>query len=119
MSEKTILLVDDDSQHLKLYSLVLKKAGFRPITTLVGSTSLSLHDEIPALILLDYRLNSSLNACQVAELLRQRFPHAPIVVLSSHDKLPEDMRGLAEAFLHKDDPQDLVALARKMLKMSN
>ncbi len=115
MSERTILLVDDDSQHLKLHSLVLKKAGFRPITTLVGSNSLSFHDEIPSLILLDYRLNSSLSARQIAELLRQKFPHVPIVVLSSFDTLPEDMKNIAAAFVHKGDPQDLVVLARKLL----
>ena len=117
MPPKTILLVDDDTQHLKLYALVLKKAGYRPITTVVGSASFGIHqNEHPSLIFLDYRLNSTLNARQVAGVLKEAFPHVPLVVLSGLDTLPQDMRGLADDFLRKGEPEDLVAMADKLLK---
>ncbi len=116
MPPKTILLVDDDSQHLMLHSLVLKKAGFRPIATLVGSLSLGMHEhENPALIFLDYRLNTALSARQVAILLRERFPQARLIVMSSFDALPEEMKGVADGFVHKGEPADLVAIARELL----
>jgi DNA-binding NtrC family response regulator len=117
MTPKTILLVDDDAQHLKLYALVLKRAGYRPITTIVGSLSFGMHEhENPALIFLDYRLNSTLNARQLAGLLKEKFPHSPLVVLSGVDTLPEDMKDVADDFLRKGEPEDLVAMANKMLK---
>lgn len=116
MPPKTILLVDDDSQHLMLHSLVLKKAGFRPITTLVGSLSVGMHEhENPALIFLDYRLNTALSSRQVALLLRERFPQARLIIMSSFDALPEEMKGVADGFVHKGEPEDLVAIAREHL----
>jgi two-component system, NtrC family, response regulator GlrR len=117
MPRKTILLVDDDAQHLKLHALVLKKAGYRPITTVVGSLAFGMHEhEKPALIFLDYRLNSALNARQVAGLLKETFPNAPLVILSGIDTLPDDMQGVADDFLRKGDPADLVTLADRVLK---
>lgn len=116
MPPKTILLVDDDSQHLMLHSLVLKKAGFRPITTLVGSLSVGMHEhENPALIFLDYRLNTALSSRQVALLLRERFPQARLIIMSSFDALPEEMKGVADGFVHKGEPEHLVAIAREFL----
>jgi CheY-like chemotaxis protein len=116
MANKTILLVDDDQKHLVLHSMMLKNAGFRPITTVVGAQSLGIHqDENPALIFLDYQLNSAVTARQVAALLRQRFPEAPLIVLSAREALPADMKELATGFLHKGDPADVVKLARKLL----
>lgn len=117
MPPKTILLVDDDTQHLKLHALVLKRAGYRPITTVVGSLSFGMHqNEHPSLIFLDYRLNSTLNARQVAGVLKEAFPHVPLVVLSGLDTLPTDMQGLADDFLRKGEPEDLVVMADRMLK---
>jgi DNA-binding response OmpR family regulator len=117
MAIKTILLVDDDQKHLMLHAMILKQAGFRPITTVVGADSMGVHEnENPALIFLDYQLNSAVNAQQIAGLLRQRFPEAPLIVLSARDAMPEDMKGLASGFLHKGDPADLVALARTLLR---
>ncbi len=116
MSVKTILLVDNDTQHLMLHCLVLKKAGYRPIAAVVGETSFSFQEnERPSLIFLDYRLNSVMETKQVAELLRHSFPGTPLVVLSSMDALPDDMKGIADAFLRKGDPQDLVRMADRML----
>jgi FixJ family two-component response regulator len=111
--------VDDDTQHLKLHALVLKKAGYRPITTVVGSLSFGVHEhDNPALIFLDYRLNSTLSARQVAGLLKEKFPQSPLIVLSGLDTLPLDMKGVADDFLRKGEPEDLVAMADRILKAS-
>jgi CheY-like chemotaxis protein len=117
MPAKTILLVDDDQKHLMLHSMILRNAGFRPIVTVVGAELIDVQqNESPSLIFLDYQLNSKVDARQLAGLLRQRFPDAPLIVLSARDTLPDDMKEVAAGFLHKGDPKDLVTLARKFLE---
>lgn len=117
--QPTILVIDDERQHLTMQSLILKEAGFRPITVVVGSESLSLPDhDAPDLILLDYRLNSVLNSQQVAQLLREKFRSTPIVLLSSMQEMPAEMKPFVDSFLRKGSPEDLIALANSMLGRS-
>jgi CheY-like chemotaxis protein len=115
--QPTILLIDDEREHLTMQALILKEAGYRPVTVVVGSEMLSLPDhESPSLIFLDYRLNSFLNCSQVAQLLRQTFRHAPIILLSSMMEMPAEMAPFVDSFLQKGNPEDLVAVARKMIE---
>jgi two-component system, OmpR family, phosphate regulon response regulator PhoB len=117
--QPTILIIDDERQHLTMQSLILKEAGFRPITVVVGSQSLSLPDhDPPDLILLDYRLNSVLNSQQVAQLLREKFRRIPIVLVSSMQEMPVEMKPFVDSFLRKGNPEDLVALVKNMLGRS-
>jgi CheY-like chemotaxis protein len=117
--QPTILIIDDERQHLTMQSLILKEAGFRPITVVVGSQSLSLPDhDPPDLILLDYRLNSILNSQQVAQLLREKFRRIPIVLVSSMQEMPVEMKPFVDSFLRKGNPEDLVALVKNMLGRS-
>lgn len=114
--QPTILLIDDERQHLTMQALVLKNAGFRPIAVVVGTESLSLpNHELPDLIFLDYRLNTTLNCQQIAQLLRQTYKTTPIVLLSSMPEMPPEMAPLVNSFLKKGEPEDLIALARKLL----
>lgn len=117
--QPTILIIDDERQHLTMQSLILKEAGFRSITVVVGSQSLSLPDhDPPDLILLDYRLNSVLNSQQVAQLLREKFRRIPIVLVSSMQEMPAEMKPFVDSFLRKGNPEDLVALVKNMLGRS-
>ncbi len=59
------------------------------------------------MILLDYRLNSSLTAADVAEQLKTGFPSVPIVILSELPWMPEDANRYATAFVHKGEPEQL------------
>ena len=116
MPAKTILLVDDDEKHLMLHAMILSHAGFRPITAVVGPTMLDVFDnESPALIFLDYQLNSEINARQAAGVLRERYPDVPLIVLSARESMPDDVKDFATGFLHKGDPSVLVKLARRLL----
>lgn len=119
MPAKTILLVDDDEKHLMLHAMILSHAGFRPIAARVGPDTLDVFDnESPALIFLDYQLNSQINARQAAGVLRERYPHVPLIVLSSRESMPDDVKDLATGFLHKGDPADLVKLAQRLLSQN-
>src|SRR5436305_3715663 len=101
---RTVLLIDDDTQHLKLQARTLSKAGFRTITTLVGSNMVGFHEhEHPDVIVLDYRLNSSLTSPQVASLIRQTFPGVPLLVMSNLPSMPTDIAHLVDGFVPKGD----------------
>jgi DNA-binding response OmpR family regulator len=113
---QTILLVDDQEADLYLYSRILRQAGYRPLTTLIGYEFMSIHEsEKPALILLDYVLNSSIEARDLVNLFRQIFAGVPILVLSVLEKRPHDLNGLVDDFLQKGDPDQLLAKIRCLL----
>ena len=110
----TVLMIDDEPEHLKMQSWFMNEAGFRVITVVVGRNSFSLPEkERPGLILMDYRLNCELTPTQIVGLLRQTFKDAPIVLLSSADAMPEEMSPLVDGFIRKTDPEKLVDFARK------
>ena len=115
--QSTILIVDDDPLHLKLYSWILERQRYQCKTAEVKSTSV----EIPAdaavdLVLLDYRLDSSVTPLDVIHQLRSAFGQVPILILSDLQWMPEDMREHAAAFIHKGDPKMLLETIAGVLK---
>lgn len=110
MKEKrsTVLVVDDDPHHLKIYCWMLERQGYECVPALVGGTSVDLPiSKQICLALLDYRLKSSLDASDVAEQLKANFPEAPIVILSELPWMPQDAESYAQAFVHKGEPEAL------------
>lgn len=115
--ETTILIVDDDQLHLTLYTWILQGQGYICKTALVKSTSVELPaDAVIDLVLLDYRLSSSLTPADVVHQLKSTFPSVPIVVLSEVQWMPEEMRGHAVAFINKGDPKRLVQTIGEILQ---
>ena len=109
MTTPTVLIIDDNPSHLKLYCWIVERSGWQAATALVGSTKVNLPDSVPVdAILLDYRLASALTAVDVAKLLKQAYPAAPVVVLSDMPWMPTEMAPHAAAFVHKGEPQQLV-----------
>ena len=105
----TVLVIDDNEQHLKIYCWMLQRSGYECIPALVDSTSVQLPtSRTICLVLLDYRLNSSLTAADVAEQLKAGFPSAPIVILSELPWMPDDAQGYARAFVNKGEPERLL-----------
>lgn len=116
LSEVTILVVDDDELHLKIYRWILEREGYCCRTAFVGNTSVEFPgDGVVDLVLLDYRLASSLTAVDVAKELKSRFPGAPIIVLSELTWMPEDVRPYAAGFVHKGEPKRLVQTIADLL----
>ena len=110
------VLVDDNPSDLRLYSRALKDAGYRPITTLIGTDYFGIHDnEHPALILLDYAVSSRISAAQTAQILWEVFPSSPTVVFSALTDLPSEMKELVDGFIPKGDTARLIADIRKLL----
>jgi DNA-binding NtrC family response regulator len=115
--DTTILVIDDDPLHLKIYTWILQREGYLCITAQVGSTSVHLPaDQKVDLVLLDYRLNSSLRAPDVAILVKDAFPGIPIVVLSEAPWMPDEMQKYAAAFINKGNPQRLLETVAEALE---
>jgi DNA-binding response OmpR family regulator len=116
-ADTTILIVDDDPLHLKIYTWILQRQSYICRTALVNSTSVDL----PAgadidLVLLDYRLSSSLNALDVIHKIRNIFAAVPIIILSEVQWMPDDVRGHATAFVNKGNPDLLVETIAAILQ---
>lgn len=108
-SQSKVLIVDDDPSHLEIYSMLLKQAGFEPVTALVQFVGVDLpQEEEIGLVLLDYRLNSLKTSAQVAEEIRLIYPDAPIVLLSDLWQLPADIEQFVAAFVRKGEPAKLI-----------
>ena len=113
---QTILLVDDEEAEVYVYSRLLREAGYRPLATVIGEQFMSTHEtERPSQILLDYILNSTIEARDLASLFRQIFAGVPILVLSVLDKCPGDLNGLVDDFLQKGDHEQFLARVRHLL----
>jgi DNA-binding response OmpR family regulator len=104
-----VLIVDDDPAHLEIYGLIVQKAGFEPVTLLVRFSGVDLFpDARIGLVLLDYRLNSIKTAPEIAQEVRAKFPHAPIILLTDLWSLPADVAPFVVQFVRKGDPAKLL-----------
>jgi DNA-binding response OmpR family regulator len=111
-----VLLIDDDPSHLKLYSWIVARGGFRALTALVSGSKLDLPSTEPVdLTVLDYQIGSELKSVQVAELLREVFPSKPLLVLSDMQWLPDDIAPYAAAFARKGEPEQLVRKIQELI----
>jgi DNA-binding NtrC family response regulator len=107
--QQTALILDDDPSHLKIYSWIVERAGFKCQTVLVRSSSVDLPSAQPLnVVIMDYRYSSSLTAADIMQSVKQKYPGVPVIVLSEVFDLPTDMASHATAFVRKGDPQQLV-----------
>jgi CheY-like chemotaxis protein len=112
----SVLIIDDDSIHLTIYTWILEREGYKCETALVNeSLELPATDAID-LVLLDYRLNSPLTAVYVAEQVKRAFPDAPIIVLSEMQWMPDDIRPYAAGFVHKGEPKRMLETIGEVLQ---
>jgi DNA-binding NtrC family response regulator len=113
----TVLIVDDDPSHLKIYKWVLERGGFRPLPALVkrGLVDLPRGEHVDVAVV-DYRLGAGLSAVDVAKGIRELYPSTPILVLSDLFGMPEDIAPYAAAFVRKGEPQQLLDTIRETIK---
>jgi DNA-binding NtrC family response regulator len=104
-----VLIVDDDPSHLEIYGLLLKQAGYQPVSALVRFTGVEL-PRIPDIdaIILDSRLNSMKTPTDLAVQIRGCYPHAPIVLLFDEWELPTDIAPYIADFVHRGEPGKLL-----------
>lgn len=110
---RCILVVDDDETLAGGLAYALAQKGLR---VAVGSRGKVVPEMIasvhPDALLLDISL-PDLNGITVARIVRERWPHLPIIFVTGHDNLGEIKRALAlpnTSIVHK--PFSLDALVR-------
>jgi DNA-binding response OmpR family regulator len=106
---RTVLIVDDDASHLKIYTWIVERGGFRSLTALVQRDVLDLPEsEEVDVAILDYRLGVGLSAVDVAKRVRAMYPNTPILILSDLYGMPDDIAPYASGFVRKGEPQQLL-----------
>jgi len=106
---QTVLIVDDDPSHLKIYSWMIERGGFRTVPALVQRNAVDLPEaEKVDLAVLDYRLGAGVSAVDIAKRLRSTYPNTPILLLSDLYGMPEDIAQYVSGFVRKGEPQQLL-----------
>jgi DNA-binding NtrC family response regulator len=115
-SRASILVVDDDPVHLRIYAWIMNAAGFRAVTAQVFSNAVCLpDDEHFEVAVLDYRLTGTLTAVEAARQIENKYPKVPIVILSDMFEMPDDIVPYASKFVRKGEPEKLIAAITDLL----
>jgi CheY-like chemotaxis protein len=105
---KTVLCVDDEKLGLRVRQIMLEGHGFKVLTATSGEQGLALIEKNPVdLVVLDYYM-PGMNGGDVAAELRRRYPKIPIIFLSAYFSLPPAALELANAFITKGDPPEVL-----------
>jgi len=118
---KKILIVDDETDLLKVTLLRLKKTGYEVFGCADGQEALNLARQIiPDLIILDVYL-PVINGDDVTKILKKddELKHIPIILISASTRaLDEKAWGSgADAYLKKPfEPEELTSLVKKVLE---
>jgi len=110
--KKTILIVDDTPDIIKLLDFLLKKMGYSVVSALTGQQALDqIRLQIPDLVLLDFHL-PDLSGVDICKALKAdpAFMHIPVILMSaSSDESVRKHQAEAQAdgflmkpFLRKD-----------------
>lgn len=112
-STTSVLIVDDDPTHLRIYGWIVDAAGYEALPALVTGNRIDFPDRAVHIVVMDYRLTAQMTAVQAAEAVRQRYPEAPVVLLSDVYDLPADIAPYVQAFVRKGEPAKLVDALRR------
>ena len=116
MEGPAVLIIDDDPSHLRIYGWIIQASGRRPLPALVTRDHIDLPAGVVDLVLLDYHLNGHLGAVDAARMVKERYPGAPILVLSDALVLPDDIAPPVDGFVRKGDPAKLVEVVNQTLE---
>lgn len=86
--KKTILFVEDDKDHQKLYSLVFRRAGYKFIQVTEGKKALEIaKKEKPDLILLDILMND-INGIEVLKQFKKdkELAEIPVIIVTNYNQ---------------------------------
>lgn len=118
-SKKTVLIVDDDPGHLKIYGWMVRQSGHQFVECLVNRTCPAFDAAWPVnLVLLDYVLHCQVPTPEIARAARANWPQAPVVLLTDRLDLPEDMAPYVDHFVRKGQPSKLVETLNNLLGKS-
>ncbi|PCK07465.1 MAG: DNA-binding response regulator [Alteromonadaceae bacterium] len=122
MSQKRIVIVEDEPDILEVLSYNLKREGYEVFSALDGSAGLALiQQKMPDLALLDIMLPGmdGLEICRNVKS-RNRTAHIPIIMITAKSEESDVVLGLgigADDYIAKPfSPRELVARVKAMLR---
>jgi len=119
MSDKKILIVDDEPKIVEIVSAYIKREGWQTVVASDGESALTIAArEHPDLIILDLML-PKMSGWDVCRTLRQK-SQIPIIMLTARDDVSDKIVGLelgADDYVTKPfDPKELVSRVRAVLR---
>ncbi len=104
MKSASILIVDDEKRICSSLSGILEDEGYETRAVHDGHAALEvIEDQIPNLIILDLWM-PGMDGLQVLEIVKQRYPNVPAVVISGHGNIETAVKAIklgAYDFLEK------------------
>ena len=123
MSDKKVLIIDDDPDILDSIGAILSSNGFATVTAMSGEEGFdSFQKESPDLILCDMMMETVDQGTKVAQKIREKDTKVPIYLLSSIGSATAmnveiDKLGFNGVFQKPIDPDNLVSAVKKALGM--
>lgn len=123
MSDKKILVIDDDPDILESISAVLSSEGFNVLTAIDGKEGVEkFKSEKPDLVLCDMMMEKVDAGSKVAEMIRTEDSVTPVYLLSSignatASNISVTDLGFTGVLQKPVDPDTLIAQIKKTLKM--
>lgn len=114
----SVLIIDDDPTHLRIYGWIIGAAGYEAKPALVTGKQIAYPEGSVDVVVMDYRLSGQLTAVEAAEETQRRYPEAPIIVLSDMYDLPADIAPYSRAFVRKGEPAKLVETLASLTRAS-
>src|SRR5437867_1223713 len=122
MSERTILVADDESHILHVVSLKLRNAGFRVITARDGAEALELaQHEHPDLLITDYHM-PQLSGLELCQRLKQdqATSNIPAIMLTARgyhlEPSDTEQSGILRMLSKPFSPRHLLATVNEVLE---
>jgi CheY-like chemotaxis protein len=124
---KHVLIVDDDTEFVKLYSLFLKNSGLTVSAVYSASEALvALEEKKPDVVVLDVMMEHFDSGFNVSRSIKEKYPNMPVILMTAignetgMDFKPKDdaERELmhADAFLDKEaSPEELLRKITEIL----
>jgi len=125
MSQKKILVVDDEINILKTLTDLLSSSGYEVVTAMDGKAGIEMAKKAkPDLVLLDIMM-PKVSGIELLKQVKSKTKHAhiPIIVLSAKsniETIEEAMKNYADKYITKPyDPQDLLTSIQTALDRSS
>ena len=88
-----VLVVDDSPESLGMLNTALSQSGYTVLVALNGEQALGIADKItPDVILLD-AVMPELNGFETCEILKQKYPHIPVIFMTGLTDVEDVVRG--------------------------
>ena len=114
MSEKSILVIDDDNDILNVVTIILANRGYSVLTDTTGSYVEHMKEPYPSLVILDVSLNGK-DGREVCRKLKAAAPTASIpVMLFSANLHLDDISKECEADDYLAKPFEMSTLVKKV-----